>query len=58
MDKYGGGETGGLTASSSFDDAGAFGAKSVRLAFIRKVYGILSAQLVITFGFVLLFAIQ
>lgn len=51
-----GGETGGLTAS--FDDMGAFGSKSVRLAFIRKVYGILSAQLVITFGFVLIFALQ
>ena len=56
MNNYDGGESAGLT--NDFDDAGAFGAKSVRLAFIRKVYGILSAQLVVTFGFVLLFAVQ
>ncbi|KAI1290406.1 Protein lifeguard 2 [Halotydeus destructor] len=52
------GETGGLTsgmADNYNETMGAFGAKSVRLAFIRKVYGILSAQLVITFGFVLIF---
>jgi len=32
-----------------------FSEKSIRLAFIRKVYGILLAQLVITFGFVAAF---
>jgi len=34
-----------------------FGAKAVRLAFIRKVYGILSVQLLITFGFICIFAV-
>ncbi|OTF73177.1 hypothetical protein BLA29_001265 [Euroglyphus maynei] len=33
-----------------------FGSKAVRLGFIRKVYGILSVQLTITFGFVLAIA--
>lgn len=50
-----GGESAGL---AEYDNMGAFSAKSVRMAFIRKVYGILSAQLVITFGFVLIFALQ
>jgi FtsH-binding integral membrane protein len=36
---------------------GSFGAKAVRLAFIRKVYGILSVQLLISFGFICVFAI-
>jgi FtsH-binding integral membrane protein len=34
-----------------------FGTKALRLAFIRKVYGILSVQLLITFGFICIFAI-
>ncbi len=34
-----------------------FNEKAVRLAFIRKVYGILSVQLLITFGFICIFAI-
>jgi FtsH-binding integral membrane protein len=54
-----GGEEGGLTQGFAGDEQfNAFGAKSVRLAFIRKVYGILSAQLIITFGFVLVFALN
>ncbi|XP_027203900.1 glutamate NMDA receptor-associated protein 1 lifeguard isoform X1 [Dermatophagoides pteronyssinus] len=34
------------------DQFDGFGSKAVRLGFIRKVYGILSVQLAITFGFV------
>lgn len=37
---------------------GAFGDKAIRLGFIRKVYSILSIQLVITFGFVLIFTLN
>jgi hypothetical protein len=35
----------------------AFGSKEVRMGFIRKVYSILSVQLVVTFGFVLIFSL-
>ncbi|CAG2106005.1 unnamed protein product, partial [Medioppia subpectinata] len=34
-----------------------FGTKAIRLAFIRKVYGILSVQLLVSFGFICVFAI-
>jgi len=42
-------ESGGFTTGASFDD------KNVRRVFIRKVFGILSLQLLVTFGVVCLF---
>lgn len=48
------GETGG----DEFSGMAAFSSKAVRLGFIRKVYSILSAQLVVTFGFVLIFVLN
>jgi len=54
------GQYGSQYPDSGYDGegyGGTFGAKAVRLAFIRKVYGILSAQLVVTFGFICVFAI-
>lgn len=42
----------------NMDQFDAFSNKSVRLAFIRKVYGILSLQLAITMGFVLAFTLS
>lgn len=36
----------------------AFGSKEVRMGFIRKVYSILSVQLVVTFGFILMFSLS
>jgi len=51
-----GGETG--IDQTEFDAMSAFSVKSVRLAFIRKVYSILSVQLVITFGIVLAFSLS
>ncbi|XP_046650860.1 protein lifeguard 1-like isoform X1 [Daphnia pulicaria] len=43
--------------SGSFDDSSrfSFSEKSIRLAFVRKVYAILMAQLTITMGFIALF---
>lgn len=40
---------------SMFDDGAAFSEKAIRLGFIRKVYGILFVQLLITFGIVAIF---
>lgn len=40
------------------DNMNAFGTKAIRMGFIRKVYSILSVQLIITFGFVLLFTVS
>ena len=37
------------------DNMQAFGSKEVRMGFIRKVYSILSVQLIVTFGFVCIF---
>lgn len=36
----------------------AFGSKEVRMGFIRKVYSILSVQLVVTFGLILVFSLS
>ncbi|XP_053208758.1 protein lifeguard 1-like [Panonychus citri] len=49
---YGGGEA-GLSGEGPFD---AFSEKSVRLAFIRKVYGIVCCQLIVTMAFVVSFS--
>jgi hypothetical protein len=38
------------------DNMGAFSSKEVRMGFIRKVYSILSVQLLITTGFIMIFA--
>ena len=50
---YGGAETG-----EDLSGMGAFSSKAVRLGFIRKVYSILSVQLIITFGFILIFVLN
>ena len=42
------GDTSGLMSS------GTFGEDNIRKGFIRKVYGILSAQLLVTFGAILM----
>lgn len=36
--------------TTTVDGLGAFGDKAIRMAFIRKVYGILSVQLLVTFA--------
>ena len=55
---YGSPETGGGLNGDEDDRMGAFSSKSVRMGFIRKVYSILSVQLIITFGFVLIFSLS
>jgi len=59
--QYGQAEAGVYGAQSGYGDGydggnmGAFGSKSVRMAFIRKVYGLLSIQLTISVGFIAVF---
>lgn len=45
------------TARDTFADYSSFSDKAVRRGFIRKVYLILAAQLVVTFGIVMLFSL-
>lgn len=40
------------------DNMSGFGSKAIRMGFIRKVYSILSVQLLVTFGFVLIFVLN
>lgn len=46
------------TTYASSEPFSAFSDESIRLAFIRKVYSILSIQLIITFGFVSIFQLS
>ncbi|KAI1282061.1 Protein lifeguard 1 [Halotydeus destructor] len=56
---YPGSPVTGIAEDGNYDgNMAAFGSKSVRLAFIRKVYSILSVQLIVTFGFVLIFSLS
>ena len=51
--------SGGAEAGGDFEGSmSAFGSKAVRMGFIRKVYSILSVQLIITFGFILIFTLN
>ncbi|CAG2171460.1 unnamed protein product [Oppiella nova] len=57
---YSDAECGQYGAGDAYEGQGfgtSFSTKAIRLAFIRKVYGILSVQLLISFGFICVFAI-
>ncbi|OQV18840.1 putative Protein lifeguard 1 [Hypsibius exemplaris] len=58
MSSYKYDDTGELGQEHGFSGNFEFSEKSIRLGFIRKVYAILSVQLVITLGFITLFLYQ